>query len=308
MILVLRAFGLGDFLTSVPALRAVRRAHPDAELTLAAPAGLAPVVSRMSHGTQQRPVVDHIIDVHATSAAPLRWRGPAVDLAVNMHGTGRKSTWLLSELSHDRLWSYGLTDAPEWDPYEHEVDRWRRLVEAYGCPTRSDDLFLGPPGHRDGPVLIHPSARWPDRRWPTDRYAEVARAVAERKLPVRITAGPGEEDLAREVATAAGLPPETVLDGLDLGELTEYVQASRLVICGDTGIAHLATAYHTPSVVLFGPVSPAQWGPPAGGPHRVLWCPLPGDKSVRTGEEPHPALLRIDPDDVLAAAGDLLAR
>jgi ADP-heptose:LPS heptosyltransferase len=74
----------------------------------------------------------------------------------------------------------------------------------------------------------------------------------------------------------------------------------------DTGAAHLATAYATPSVVLFGPAPVARWGPPAG-PHVVLT-----DEQLRVGDvfatEPDPALLAVSPEDVLAAAEGLLRR
>ena len=59
---------------------------------------------------------------------------------------------------------------------------------------------------------------------------------------------------------------------LDLPGLADVVGRARLLVCGDTGVAHLATALGTPSVLLFGPVSPARWGP-AVDPHlhTVLW-------------------------------------
>ena len=54
---------------------------------------------------------------------------------------------------------------------------------------------------------------------------------------------------------------DQVLHGhrFDLLELTAVVAAAARVVCGDTGVAHLATALGTPSVVLFGPTSPARW-------------------------------------------------
>jgi ADP-heptose:LPS heptosyltransferase len=70
------------------------------------------------------------------------------------------------------------------------------------------------------------------------------------------------------------------------------------VICGDTGVAHLATAYCTPSVVLFGPVSPAEWGPPADRlQHRALWA---GRRGSPHADLPDPGLLTITIANVVA--------
>ncbi|WP_449062773.1 glycosyltransferase family 9 protein, partial [Planomonospora algeriensis] len=66
---------------------------------------------------------------------------------------------------------------------------------------------------------------------------------------------------------------------------------------------HLASAFATPSVVLFGPVPPALWGPPPGGPHTALWAGSRGDPH---GERPDPGLLRIEVPQVLDAALDRL--
>ena len=77
------------------------------------------------------------------------------------------------------------------------------------------------------------------------------------------------------------------------------------MVCGDTGVAHLATALRTPSVVLFGPTSPALWGPPPDRPwHRPLWAGTSGDPH---GERPDPGLLAIDVDQVTEALADLPA-
>src|SRR4029453_232522 len=57
--------------------------------------------------------------------------------------------------------------------------------------------------------------------------------------------------------------------------IARLVAAADRVVCGDTGIAHLATALRTPSVVLFGPTSPALWGPPPHPPRHPPPCPRP---------------------------------
>jgi ADP-heptose:LPS heptosyltransferase len=190
------------------------------------------------------------------------------------------------------------------------VDRWCRLVAWYGCDADPTDLYLsgsvsGAGEARTGPVLVHPGTAEVERRWPAERFAAVARALADRGYPVRVTAGPGEHPLAASVVAQAGLPAAAIVDSIDLDALTDLVAASPLVVCADTGIAHLATACRAPSVVIFGPQPPSRWGPPANGRHRVLWSPSPRDHTAP--DSPHPRLLRVVPADVLAAADELLA-
>ena len=84
----------------------------------------------------------------------------------------------------------------------------------------------------------------------------------------------------------------------NLRELAALVAAAGRVVCGDTGVAHLATAYRRPSVVLFGPTSPSAWGPPARPYHRVLWNGTTGDPHA---DRVDPGLLAIDPARVIAA-------
>jgi ADP-heptose:LPS heptosyltransferase len=87
------------------------------------------------------------------------------------------------------------------------------------------------------------------------------------------------------------------------------VAAARVVVSGDTGVAHLATAYRRPSVVLFGPVSPALWGPPPRPQHVVLWH---GVVHGRTGDpwgtSLDPDLAQISVDEVIEALDNLLER
>jgi ADP-heptose:LPS heptosyltransferase len=133
----------------------------------------------------------------------------------------------------------------------------------------------------------------------------VARRVS-RRADVRLTGSSGERGLCERVASEAGLPEGSVVAGsLDLPGLLELVAHAELLVCGDTGVAHVATATGTPSVLLFGPVSPDYWGPVIDrGLHRVIWHgDGTGDPHAR---QPDPALLRITPDEVLAAVDALL--
>jgi ADP-heptose:LPS heptosyltransferase len=178
------------------------------------------------------------------------------------------------------------------------------------------------PPEADGATVIHPGAASAARRWPPERWAAVARAEADAGRTVVVTAGPGEAPLAAAVVqAAAGLRRSSATPVVaqerrsrgaiapagptDLLQMAAVVAAAARVVCGDTGVAHLATALGTPSVVLFGPTSPARWGPPPDRSiHRVLWAGGEGDPHA---DQPDPGLLGIGVDDVLGALADLPA-
>lgn len=290
---MLRALGLGDLLTGVPALRALRAAYPAADITLAAPTALAPLA--MLTGA-----VDRVVDTSPLTPLPAEVAG--ADLAVNLHGRGPQSTRLLAATKPRRLVAFGL-DGRVWRAEEHEVRRWCRLLTESGIPADPADLDLAHPpvpSPAPGAVVLHPGAASEARRWPVERWAEVACAVAASGRSVVVSGGPSEACLAAEVADRAGLPPEACLAGrTGVLQLAALVAEAAVVVCGDTGVAHLATAYRTPSVQLFGPTPPALWGPPADRPeHTVLWTGRTGDPHAGV---PDPGLLEITVDHVLAA-------
>jgi ADP-heptose:LPS heptosyltransferase len=300
-VVVLRALGLGDLLTAVPALRAVRRARPDARLTLAAPAGLRPLALHTG-------AVDAVVDTAPLAPLPPELAG--ADLAVNLHGRGPQSTALLAASSPRRLVAYGLPDGPQWRADEHEVVRWCRLLEHSGMAADPHDLSLAVPAVEPpvrGAVVVHPGAAQVSRRWPGARWGQVVAGLVADGLDVRVTGGPAERRLAEDVARSAGLGPDAVLAGrTDLLGLSALVASARLLVSPDTGVAHLATAFGTPSVVLFGPTPPALWGPPADRPqHRALWAGRTGDNFAPA---PDAGLLELTVDQVLGAARALLSR
>jgi len=304
-ILALRALQIGDLLVAVPALRALRRAHPEHRLVLATSAALAPIVQRIGG-------VDLLLPTPDPTAVP--WPGAAPDVAVNLHGTGPQSHRALDALHPRRRIGFRCEDAgsgwegPAWAgvaaAHPHERARWCALLEAVWIPADADDLHLPSPtaAVSAAPVLVHPGAAYGAKRWPVERFAAVAAALDGPPSPVLVTGSGGERDLAAAVARGAALPVDRVQAGrTDLGALCDLVARAGLVISGDTGIAHLASAYRTPSVVLFGPVDPAQWGPPADGPHVAL-APPAARRGARFADEPDPALLAIGVEEVLAAA------
>lgn len=280
--MALRALGLGDFLTAVPALRALARAFPNHYRILAMPVALAPLVAKTG-------VVDEVVD-----ARPFEDLDPAVrnaEIAVNLHGRGPQSHEMLLKTRPHRLIAYANDNVeqtrgmPRWIADEHETVRWCRLLRESGIPADPADLDIAvsPDPRYRGCIILHPGAASESRRWPAARWSELAKRLRERGHAVILTGTAGEFRRARAIARASGIPVDAVLAGkTTIDELAAIVAAARAVVCGDTGVAHLATAVRTPSVVLFGPTSPQNWGPPPRPYHRVIWHGSFGDPHSAT--------------------------
>jgi Glycosyltransferase family 9 (heptosyltransferase) len=265
--------------------------------------------------------VDRLFVTPAYVRAPievLRWRGPRPRLAANLHGSGPQSHRALLATGPDSLLGYacpaaGHPDGPQWNDDEHEVQRWCRLLSWAGIEADPDDLALPVPGALRGlagTIVLHPGASGPERCWPIVRFAAVARVLARTGHRVVVTGSRAEAGDAAAVAGGAGLPPSAVLAGrTDLAALSAVIAHARLLVCGDTGVAHLASAYGTPSVVLFGPVSPAKWGPPPGRrQHTVIWHGPDGLNRISVGEVCDAALTLLGSRSSLLAADPMAAK
>jgi len=281
----------------VPEYRALARAFPEHHRVLAAPLPLSPL-ARLCGG------IDEVVDTVAFE--PLDRDVGHADTAVNLHGCGPQSHRVLLDAAPRRMLSFRCEEIPEshhgpaWDPEEHEVRRWCRLLGYFDIPADADDLYLDAPEPLQryaGAIVLHPGAASESRRWPIERWAELARVLVSERWKIVITGTSAEFRRCRQIAKAAGLPITAVIAGkTGIVELCRVVQAAQIVVCGDTGVGHLATALRTASVLLFGPTSPGRWGPPKSPYHRVIWKGSIGD--------PHSD--RIDEGLASIAVGDVL--
>jgi ADP-heptose:LPS heptosyltransferase len=301
-VLVLRALGLGDTAAGIAALRGVRRAWPAGRIVLAAPNPYAGWLRGLG-------IVDEVL--HTRGLARLDWPGGG-HVAVNLHGCGPQSHQVLTATRPARLIAFRCgaashEEGPDWSWDEHEVVRWCRLVSYAGGPCGPEDLRLPPLAPVNGNVVVHPGAASPARRWPERRWREVVRSLVDRGHDVVVTGDRTEHNLCTEIVT--GIPRAWNLAGrLSVSAFAELVAGAMVLLAGDTGPAHLATAFGTPSVLLFGPTSPARWGPVIDlDRHVVLWHGESGNGDPHA-DELDPALARIEVAEVFAAVVELLAR
>ena len=335
VVLVRLRTGLGDLLCSVPAVRALRARLPDAHIALMTFAEMAPVVER------QKPYVDELIDFPGWPGIPERpVRHDAIplfldtcaqrgfDLAVQVYGARPEANAVTESLAARQTagfftpGAFAPRDLGAFLPYpdhRHEVDRHLALMDLLGAPAAGRHLefplhggdraeaeaLVAARGLGEDYVIIHPGATSASRRWPIERFAAVADGLASDGLRVGITGVPGEEETTGALVDAMRSPAEDLCGTTSLGGFAALLQGARLLVCSDTGAAHLAAALGVPAVVVF-----------LSGDH-VRWS-HPGHRAARAQVECNPCphltcpidfrcATRLDPAAVLSDARALLA-
>ncbi len=335
-VLIVRLGAMGDILHALPAVAALREAHPGWyigwaveprwQALLAGDPGEMPLVDRI-----------HLVNAKAWARAPFdrqtvaqvralrrELRSERYDLCIDLQGAVRSAVagrmagaarmigeaspregiarWLFDE----RIVTHGahmieqaveVCNAAAGDtlvpilpplPVTREAEDWAAaaLRSTGNLPT----------------VLLSPGAGWGAKRWPAERYGAVAAYLCAQGYGVLVNAGPDEQGMASEVVRASGgvaQAPEFTLE-----RLIALTRRVCLLIAGDTGPLHLACALGKPVVGIYGPTDPARNGP-FGVPFRVLRHPESKRDHTRHAE-PEAGLLTITPEQVTAAANELL--
>jgi len=321
-LLVLRDHGLGDLLTAQPALHGLRRHFPKHDLVVTCPSWLVPLAAYL--GTADR-IVCEPFDVAGADPSDhqridhvllenIRRTVPRADVLVSLRTPGPELLPIVTAYSPRQLVSYRYAPIeathlfPELDFSDHILKRWDRLLSVVGVALRDEDLYaqMQPPDTHRRFTIVHAGAGSPSRRWPVRRWSAVVRFLEFSGHRVLLTGSAAESERVGRIRRAAGLPVGRDRAGrTPVLELAAYVAGARLVVSADSGLSHLATTFRTPAVTLFGPVSPAWWGPPAGHPrHKTLWTGRHGDNYASRLD---PGLAEIQVDAVIGAIEELQA-
>lgn len=292
-VLFVRLRLIGDVVFTTPAVRALRRQHPDFHLTYVVERAAAPVVATL-------PDLDEVVVVpHARGWRRLRddWRlgrrlrAMRPDVVLDFHG-GPRAAWLTRASGAPVRAGYTIAGR-RW-AYTRQVHRPRDLRPRHSVENQWDLLKavfpeVGDPDPDRDPVVmgedpaatatvarrwdalglagtevavVHVSAGNPFRRWPAEAFVALAAGVAAAGANRRIilTSGPSEVDAAARIGDAARrqLGPDAARRVVDFGdlplpELRALVSRAAVYVGGDSGPLHVAATTRTPIVALFGP-------------------------------------------------------
>jgi heptosyltransferase II len=292
-ILVLRYRFIGDTILTVPFLRNLRRAEPDAHIAWVVAPGSAEVISGI-------PYVDELIfwdpvTIHADSRGTHRSLPDKVRFIRELRSRRFDKVYVLKRSLSSALMAF-ITGAPKRIGFDtegrgfllttrvqyrhdrHEVENFLEVLRADGVPVLDDHLeaWLSEEegefadrffhenrvGDAEKVIGIHPFAANPHRVWPLENFTELARELQERHAArILFFGGSRDQEALPGIRAALPQPPLAAVGNTTLRQTMALLARCRLLVCNDSGIMHLAASLQVPLVALFGPQSPVKFGP-----------------------------------------------
>jgi heptosyltransferase-1 len=336
--LVVRLSSLGDIVHTFPAVAALRESFPAAEIVwltqprwklLVAGANLASKI--WTTNTRELPAIKKSI---------AEIRGANFDTAIDYQGLWKSASLPFLARVPRRI-GFASTSVREFGvPFlysdqvmtlsTHVADQNGELSKRAGAQSPVAHFIVTPPPQDDEAmhkflrargvdryIVLSPGGGWRSKCWPPDRFGVLCRILTEKfRIRCVVNYGPGEDDLAAQLRSAAGASDPLLFNG-ELGQLMALLHHAFCVVGGDTGPLHLAVALGTPVVALFGPTDPARNGPyrppqPSAwdAKSRAVAPEIPEDvvfraKNVATthrrDDRIHPSMLEIQVDAVFDA-------
>ncbi len=283
---------LGDAVLTLPLLRVLKTAFPDASMDFYVRSGLAPLFAAQPelnavHGVRKRgggigglvelcagirkQGYDVFVNAHPSPRSALVARMSGAPVRIGYSGLLRRLACTdtvprrfgeMDEIERllqlaPPLFSRFDTPPPKGFALENLCSEWHwpHLALQKEAEQRAEALFSQFEGRPT--VGLHPGSVWATKRWTPSGFALVAKRAAAAGAEVLLFAGPGEEGIAREVAVMAELSQSARLHdlsgALSLPELAACLSRLSVYVSNDSGPLHIAWSQHVPVVAMFGP-------------------------------------------------------
>jgi len=282
-LLVIRGGAIGDFIVTLPAIRLLRGAFPDAHLEILGYRHIVALAERCGYAeaAEVRPYADasRSIEYSAMAGFFIPRSELAPDLVEYFAGFQQIVSYLFDP---DGFFEANLRRAgvKNFLPAFARIDDSAHAAHQLARPLQSLALFLDDPaptlhpdeasrtfaetllrGMRSPPVAIHPGSGSPSKNWPLARWRDLGLRLFDRGHELLLIGGEADQPQLAALRTAwAGRPFREAID-LPLPHLAAVFARCRLFLGHDSGVSHLAAAAGCRCVLLFGPTDPAVWAP-----------------------------------------------
>lgn len=331
---------VGDSIMTIPALRALRKLLPEAEITLAIKPGVKGIFADADF-------VDHLLiyqrkNLFSVIPQIREWRRRQFDLAILFQNAfeaafipfaaGVPLRLGYATESRQSMLTHPVT-LPDWRESKHEVFYYLFLINAleqalYGTstvceqdPDASLELSLdqrtrakeilrneGVAEDQTVVVLCPGSINSRAKRWPTERFAALADRLTETGRRVVLIGSKDELDVANEVKSKMRTSPVDLTGKTSLDQITGVIGLADLVVTNDTGPAHIAAALGRPTIVIFGPTNPDTTRPFAPQAEILRHPPECAPCMLRDCPIDHRCMTAITVDEVFDRSNTILKR
>lgn len=324
-ILLIQLRRLGDVILATGILEDLRRAFPNAQLDVLT----SPLAAQL---LREHPLIDELLvyDRRHPWREAMRIRGRRYDWVIDGQGsptTARLAWWSGARVRAGwgvRVWRRMYTHVVPRKGLQvvYVVRERQRFLEMLGVPigeprTRlavlpdekraAEDALRAAGVPESAPrVALVLSVSEPIREWPAERFADLAQALAAEGVAPVLLENPGDESKLERFRVRA--PEIPVVRAFDLRLLLGAIASCDVLVSGDTGPAHMATALGVPRVTLYGPTDPVQWNPHLPST-AILVDPAVAVMGARDRRKhvDHPGLTGISVTEVLSQVHRLLA-
>lgn len=331
-VLIVRLRSIGDTVLSTPSLIALRRFVPDARVDILVEDWVSPVLEGFEYVDNVRPVGKKVAE-RIRTAVSLRGR---YDVAFNLHGgttaafftaaTMARHRFGIADYQHAYLHNHLLSSSADFWGREktHSAEQQLAVIGSAGIPVddlpkthlavtteasaKVDQLLLNTVGLPF--ALIHPGSAFHTKRWSVENYARTANFLNELGFSAIAVGSESETGLLNELKQKARVHI-TLFDHLSLPEMTALASKASLFVGNDSGIAHIAAAVKTPTLVIFGSSNRVHWRPWTDAPNEIVYkefsCqPCPGYVCAEFGEPR--CILNVNTESVYSAISRILEK
>jgi len=294
-ILVIRGGAIGDFVLTLPALRALRETFPDAWIEIMGYPAIAEIARKRFYADAVSRVDAAEMAPLFTAGAPLAerqaarlkgfdvavcfWKDEPGILAANLRRTGVREVFSINPFPPEGQTRHAAI---------HMLEALAPLVGRGHDPAprvflNEEDKAFGrcfvaeTKGDARAPVLAaHPGSGGRHKIWPASHFAALMeRAAADEGVRWLLLCGPADERVRDEVRKGLSHVAPTIIEELGLVQVASLLSACDGYVGNDSGITHLAAAVGAPTVAVFGPTDPAIWGPIGKNVKIVPGAPAP---------------------------------
>ncbi len=272
-ILVIQLRRIGDVILTTPAVAALKKSFPQAQIDFLVE---APGAQALEGNPHLREVI--VYDAEGPIGT-LSWirkiRARRYDWVIDFLGTPRSAMVTAgsgalvkagpAHVSH--RWAYN-TPLTQSDTTHYGALEKIRVLKPLGVSSDDADFmpklfFFKNSSTARNVVGLVPASRKITRQWPAASFAQLGRLLRLRYgCEFLVFWGPGEKELAEEVAAGIGDGARVTPETKSLKEAAELMRSCRLVVTNCNGPKHIAVALGVPTVTIHGSSDPTSWNPP----------------------------------------------